>query len=109
MTPLTRQRCFNHATREAAARCTRCGRFFCRECIAAHEERLICAGCLREVVRVPPARRRALAGVARVLQLGFGLVTAWFFFHLVGELLLSLPDSFHEGTLWRRPAWEEGR
>ena len=32
-----------------------------------------------------------------------GLVVAWFFFHLLGEILLALPSSFHEGTLWQVP------
>jgi hypothetical protein len=26
---------------------------------------------------------------------------AWFFFFLIGESLLKLPATFHEGTLWR--------
>ncbi len=30
-----------------------------------------------------------------------GLATAWLVFYLAGHLLLSLPDSFHEGTLWK--------
>jgi hypothetical protein len=29
-----------------------------------------------------------------------GLILAWFFFYLIGQGLLSLPSSFHEGTLW---------
>jgi hypothetical protein len=30
-----------------------------------------------------------------------GWVLAWFFFYLIGETLLALPTSFHEGTLWK--------
>jgi hypothetical protein len=30
-----------------------------------------------------------------------GVLAAWFFFYLIGEALLALPTSFHEGTLWQ--------
>jgi hypothetical protein len=29
------------------------------------------------------------------------LVAAWLFFYLIGDFLLSLPASFHEGKLWQ--------
>jgi hypothetical protein len=101
MNDLAAQRCFNHARREAAARCTACGRYFCRECVAEHENRLLCAACLRKVVRLPLTQRRGFVGLVRVFQCVLGLMTVWFFFYLVGEGLLALPTSFHEGTLWR--------
>ena len=34
----------------------------------------------------------------------FGLFAAWFFFYLVGEILLALPTPFHEGTFWSASA-----
>ena len=43
---LSQQRCFNHTSREAVARCPECGRFFCRECITEHDDRVLCAVCL---------------------------------------------------------------
>jgi hypothetical protein len=30
-----------------------------------------------------------------------GLLVAWFFFYLIGESLLALPTTFHEGSLWQ--------
>jgi uncharacterized protein with HEPN domain len=27
----------------------------------------------------------------------------WFFFFIIGESLVRLPNSFHEGTLWQVP------
>jgi hypothetical protein len=36
-----------------------------------------------------------------------GVMVVWFFFYLIGEGLLSLPTSFHEGTLWKARWWEE--
>ena len=95
------QRCFNHATREAVARCPQCGQFYCRECVNEHDDRVICAACLKKVARVPLLQRRGLAGVFRFAQCLAGLVMVWFFFYLIGEGLVSLPASFHEGTLWQ--------
>lgn len=97
---LAYQRCFNHAQREAVARCPQCGQFFCRECITEHDDRVICAACLRKVARVPLLQRRGFAGALRLGQCLLGLLMAWFFFYLIGEGLVSLPTSFHEGTIW---------
>ena len=55
------QRCFNHAGREAVARCPECGQFFCRECITEHEDRVLCSACLKKLTRRPLARRFAFA------------------------------------------------
>jgi hypothetical protein len=101
MANLTHQRCLNHALREAVARCPECRQCFCRECITEHDGRVICAACLKQLVRLPLFQRPAFAGVLRVLQCMAGLFVAWFFFHLVAEMLLKLPSDFHEGTLWQ--------
>jgi hypothetical protein len=101
MPDLSQQRCLNHAQREAAARCPGCGQYFCRECITEHDDRVICAACLRKLLRVPLLRRRGFAGALRLSQCALGLVVAWFFFYLLGEQLLKLPTTFHEGTLWQ--------
>ena len=100
MQNLTHQRCFNHALREAAARCPECGKFFCRECVTEHDDRVICAACLKKLARIPLLRRKAFAGIARVFQCLLGFVVVWFFFYLIGEGLIALPASFHEGTVW---------
>jgi hypothetical protein len=36
-------------------------------------------------------------------QCALGVFIAWFFFFLIGEALLKVPASFHEGTLWQVP------
>ena len=92
---LIHQRCFNHSQREAAARCPQCSQFYCRECITEHEDRVICAA------KVPLIKRRGFVGVLRALQLLAGLCTVWLFFYLLGQGLLSLDSSFHEGTIWQ--------
>ena len=107
MANLAQQRCFNHAEREAVARCPECGRYFCRECITEHDDRVVCSACLRQLARKPLLQRKGFVGLARVGQCLLGLVAAWFFFYLVGEGLVSLPTAFHEGTLWQVNWWNE--
>ena len=51
MQNLAHQRCFNHAVREAVARCPECGQCFCRECITEHDDRVVCAACLKKLTR----------------------------------------------------------
>ncbi len=104
---LLHQKCFNHAQREAAACCLGCGRFFCRECVTEHQGRMICAPCLSAQTR--PASRhagafRTLVGLA---QFAGGVAAAAVFFYLAGSVLVSLPDSFHEGSLWKKSWFEE--
>ncbi len=105
MNTLTHQRCMNHAEREAVARCPECGHYFCRECITDHDDRAICANCLRRLARVPLLQRPVFATAIQLFQCLLGVFVAWFFFYLVGETLLSLPTSFHEGTVWKAHWW----
>jgi hypothetical protein len=101
MPDLTQQRCANHVQREAVARCPGCGQYFCRECVTEHDERVICAACLRKLAHVPLLRRRGFAGAIHLGQVLLGWLLACFFFYLMGEQLLKLPSSFHERTLWQ--------
>ena len=100
MSALAAQRCLHHSLREAVARCPECGQFFCRECITEHDERVVCAACLKKLAPAvgPPARRRF--HLWPVLQGTGGLVLAWMIFYTIGHMLLALPDSFHNGSLW---------
>ena len=106
MQNLTYQRCSNHATREAVARCPSCGQTFCRECITEHDDRVICAACLRKLARVPLLKRRGFAIALHLGQCLMGVFVCWFFFYTIGEILLSLPSSFHEATLWQTSWWD---
>ena len=101
MQNLLYQRCFSHSNREAAARCPECGRFFCRECVTEHEGRVICATCLRKIVQPRLTQRPAFVVALRSVLGLAGLLTAWLFFYLLGQILLTMPSSFHEGTLWK--------
>ena len=107
MASLIQQRCLNHEFREAVARCPECRRFFCRECITEHDNRVICAACLKTVARKASARRFRLAAMSVAAQCVLGLFVAWLFFYLTGRSLLGIPDSFHEGTVWKSSFMDE--
>lgn len=89
------ERCSNHASREAVARCPECGRTFCRECISEHEDRVICAFCLKRLSK-KTVRRYRLVGLVRLAQILVGVLLLWSSFYLLGKALLAIPSSFHE-------------
>jgi hypothetical protein len=100
MSLVSEQRCFNHAAREAAARCPQCARCYCRECITEHEDRVLCAVCLKQLAEPGARARRRLGRSVQLAQSIAGLIVAWMFFYLLGRCLLLIPTAFHEGTVW---------
>lgn len=92
---IARDRCSNHASREAVARCPECGRTFCRECISEHDDRVICASCLKRLGK-KAARQYRLVGLMRLAQILMGVLLLWSSFYLLGRALLTIPSSFHE-------------
>lgn len=105
MSDLAYQNCAHHAGRMAVARCLACGRFFCRECITEHRGQLLCTACLAKTAAAGPGRRLRRIGLFRLLQWGLGVWLLWTFFYYFALLLLRIPASFHEGTLWRQGWW----
>lgn len=105
MHPLSRQKCFNHAKREAAALCLDCKQFFCRECITEHDGRVICANCLLKIQSHAPAPKKNAVLIRLALFLS-AMLFLWFLFYSSGQVLLKLPDTFHEGTLWKE-LWQK--
>ena len=106
MLALADQRCFNHSSREAVARCPECSRFFCRECITEHEDRVLCAACLKKSQPSKKLKLSALGSFIKTGQFLFGVVLIWLFFHYLGQALLLLPTSFHDGTIWPSGWWK---
>lgn len=99
---LVRSRCFNHARREAVARCPECQRYFCRECVTEHDARVICATCLTQLAGLRGKRRElTLKLVSRAVLSCTALLFTWLSFYLLGRGLLMVPSSFHEGTVWQ--------
>ena len=106
MTSLTQQRCFHHEFREAVACCPACDRYFCRECVTEHEDRVLCAACLGRLLKEAPLIQSGrYQGLLLFVQCLMGMGIAWMFFFLLGWILLALPTSFHEGTLWTSGWW----
>src|ERR1700744_6394735 len=100
MPHLVHQRCFNHAAREAVARCPECSQFFCRECITEHDDRVLCASCLEKI-----SRREKPAGSRWTPLLRAGLVALSFavifiVLLILGDFLLSIPSQFHSTGGW---------
>ena len=100
---LALQRCFNHSLREAAARCPECRRFFCRECVSEHDDRVICATCLKKLVAPGQTQRRGFPTALRSALVVIGFLVAWFFFFMIGEGLLRIPTSSHDSSVWQAP------
>jgi hypothetical protein len=98
---IAHQRCYNHALREAAARCPECERFFCRECVSEHEDRVLCASCLAKLVKPRLMKTYHLGGLIKIAQVLVGILILWSSFYLLGQMLLTIPSSFHEGTMWQ--------
>lgn len=105
MSALVHQRCFHHSLREAVARCPECRQFYCRECITEHEDRVICATCLKKITATAETRRVSLAWVSPLVQVCIGTGLIWLFFYFFGATLLSIPSQYHEGSVWMDRWW----
>ena len=102
---IVNERCSIHVSREAVAVCPECRRFFCRECVTEHEDRIICASCLKKKIAAPDRGRLRFINLLRMGQGIIGIFIIWIFFYFIGQILVSIPSSFHEGTVWKS-AWE---
>ena len=100
MQDLARRTCLNHYSREAVARCPECAQFYCRECVTEHDERVICASCLKKLAQGTLQNREKLGRLGRVGAAALGIITAWLFFYWTGQTLLMIPAKFHDGTVW---------
>jgi hypothetical protein len=108
MPSLAQQHCLNHAAREAVAQCPQCHYFFCRECITEHDDRILCAVCLRQTFEKPKKDRHPFRVLGRAGISLAGFFTTVLFFYWVGRLLLLIPTSFHDGSLWQSiGSWRE--
>lgn len=105
MQDLTHQRCHHHQFREAAARCPECGRFFCRECVTEHADKVLCASCLEKKLGPDKAGLNRFQWLFRLGHFFLGLMILYILFYYLAQTLLAFPSSFHEGTLWQSGWW----
>lgn len=90
MANLARERCLNHRAREAACRCPGCRNFFCRECVALFESRLLCAQCLAaEVNAQGPEHLKKRSGVGVIAFAVLGFLLIWLIFYFAGWSILE--------------------
>lgn len=100
------ERCYHHHQREAVVRCPECRRFFCRECVTEHDDRMLCSVCLSRLAGT--GRKMDRRWIRRLLLAGqgiLGFLLLWYAFYLVGLMLLAIPHAFHEGTIWESGWW----
>lgn len=89
-------------------RCPACHRFFCRECVTEHDDRMLCSRCLAQLAATGPDRSsRWIAALMIPMQLISGFLIIWFIFYLTGLMLLAIPHTFHEGTIWQADWWRQ--
>ena len=98
---LRQRRCENHPQREASARCPECGKFFCRECITEHDDRVLCASCLSKLT----AKKGVVVAAWRnwIPRLGLALlaiIVIYLTLFLIGTSLISVPSKFHAQGGW---------
>jgi hypothetical protein len=87
------------------ARCRSCGQAFCRECVVEHEQRLLCAECLRREAGRTAARgadgwRRRLPWAAAA-QWAAALAVVWVTFYGATAVLRRVPSAIHDGLIWQ--------
>lgn len=87
------RRCFNHAEREAVARCPECRREFCRECITEHKGRMLCTNCLGRMLSEKKAKHRFLQRAALFILMLLGFLVTYAFFYQTASWLAAVPDS----------------
>ena len=92
---LTLQRCLIHADREAIVRCPACGNYFCRECVTEHEGKFLCSNCLQRRFAPIETGHRATGWFLVAHRRDHRLAVAWFFFYLIGRLLILIPPNLH--------------
>ncbi|MEI9999185.1 MAG: rhomboid family protein [Verrucomicrobiota bacterium] len=97
---LRQRRCVNHPQREASARCPECGRFYCRECVTEHDDRVVCAACLARLTRKKEKSCRAWALVPRLLLALLAFAFVYAVVMLLGNGLLAIPSHFHAKGGW---------
>jgi hypothetical protein len=88
------------------ARCPECQHFYCRECITEHDDRVICATCLRKLAVATGKKRVSFAWVPPIVQFSVGVAVIWLLFYFFGATLLSIPSSFHDGEVWVEKWWQ---
>ncbi len=112
MPRLALHRCFHHEDREAVCRCPNCARYFCRECVAPHDGRLLCSPCVLNLAAAASdteAVRRVPRGIGQVFLAVLTLLMVWLIFFLAGWTLIQLRPTAPVAGLRATPLGVEAR
>jgi uncharacterized paraquat-inducible protein A len=96
---LSRQRCTNHAEREAVARCPECKRHFCRECITEHNDKQLCNHCLNKISTDNAKKSNRIKAVVYMICCVVGFLIALGFFYTAAKVISSVPQQYHRNYL----------
>lgn len=80
------------------ARCPECARYYCRECIVEHDNRVLCTHCVSKLLAPKTKKRRSLEPVFLPLAFCVVLLVGWMCFYLLAEVLLRIPSNLLEST-----------
>ncbi len=83
-------------------RCPGCREFFCRECVVEHQGQLLCAGCLARAAAGDERRQQRFATLRQIAAAAGGVLALWVIFYALGSVLVQIPPTIHEGTVWKR-------
>jgi uncharacterized paraquat-inducible protein A len=97
---LLQRRCVNHPQREASARCPECGKFFCRECITEHDDRVLCATCLAKLSVKKANVAQSWAWLPRTALVLMAIMLIYLAIYLAGTELIAIPSRFHTHGGW---------
>lgn len=74
------------------SRCPSCQNYFCRECIAIFENRVICAACLKTVSKEDRGTINRGLGAPGITLAVAGLLSAWFVFYAASWMILQFRE-----------------
>jgi hypothetical protein len=63
---------------------------------------MICASCLKRGAAENAGSRNYSVFAVRLIQSAAGILILWSVFYYMGQALLLIPSSVHEGTLWEK-------
>lgn len=66
---------------------------------------MTCSACLAKSVAGKGEVAKAMSGLVGTFGFVAGLMLSWFVFHGLGDTLLRIPDTFHDGTIWSADHW----
>ncbi len=87
-------RCSNHISREAVARCPKCEKDYCRECVTEYKEQMLCINCLSVASEEIALKPSYMGLIILTIIFIISFIIMWLIFYWLGEFF-SGADTFH--------------